>query len=286
MEELRYSGWRPIRPHRPNITPSKGPKDPDKIQYPVKDRVIPTRFFDRLSFIGDEFVGCFVLETSEGIIQIDCLWPDERCVQIIEDGYKDLGLDIHDLKMMLITHGHDDHIGMGNYFQEKYGTKIYMSKLDYEIAATPGPHQHYQPILYKPDGFIEDGQVIRLGDTEIIAVLTPGHSQACLSYIIPVEDEGRKHKAALWGGTGVPKDPNMRQAYLDSVIKFSDICDKNQVDVEISNHPFVDCSLERLAICRNIVDGVANPFVIGKEAYKRYEKMFYDLCRGAMQSDK
>ena len=286
MEKTEYSGWRKLRPHRPNIKPSTPPKDPSQIAYPVKDSVVPTKFFDRLSFIGDLFVGCFVVETTEGIIQIDCMWPDDRCVEMIEEGYRKLGLDINDLKMILVTHGHNDHFGKGAYFREKYGCKIYMSEVDYKLASTDGPHQHFQPMQYRPDGFISDGERIRLGDVEIIAVSTPGHSPGCLSYIIPVEDEGRKHKAALWGGTGIPKEPEMREKYLESVKRFSDICDKEQVDVEISTHPFVDCGLERMAICRDIVDGVANPFVIGKEAYKRYEQMFYDLCLDAIERDK
>lgn len=39
--------------------------------------IIPvTKFFDQLSFIGDEFVGCFLLETTKGIILFDCINQD------------------------------------------------------------------------------------------------------------------------------------------------------------------------------------------------------------------
>ena len=102
-----------------------------------------------------------------------------------------------------------------------------------------------------------------------------------MSFIIPVTDEGRPHHLALWGGTGILPDSD-KEAYLASVEKFSQICDGYEVDAEISNHPFVDNSLLRLEVIRNIVDGVPNPFVIGREAYRRYERMFYDLCKSKM----
>ena len=43
-----------------------------------------TRFFDGLSFIGNEVVGCFPLETEEGIVLLDGMLPDEdseRCIE-------------------------------------------------------------------------------------------------------------------------------------------------------------------------------------------------------------
>ena len=55
------------------------------------------------------------------------------------------------------------------------------------------------------------------------------------------------------------------------------------VDAEISNHPFVDNTILRLELLRNIVDGVPNPFIIGRDAYKRYENMFYELCLRKMK---
>lgn len=65
--------------------------------------------------------------------------------------------------------------------------------------------------------------------------------------------------------------------YYNSWFKFSKICDKYNVDGEISTHPCLDMGLQRLSIIRNIVDGVPNPFILGKEGYKYYEKQFYNL---------
>lgn len=235
-----------------------------------------TRFFDQLSFIGDEIVGCFVLETSQGLVLIDCMNPDQRCIDIIEQGFADLGLDLHQLCAIVISHGHGDHYGRADYFKEKYGAKIYLSKIDYELVKSFPESAPWKAIDLPVDHFLVDGEELEFGDTKIKAVFTPGHSEGCFSFIIPVTDEGRPHQAALWGGSGILRSSNVDD-YYDSWMKFSCICREYHVDAEIATHPCLDMGLQRLAIVRNIVDGVPNPFVIGEEGYQYYEQKFYQI---------
>ena len=105
-----------------------------------------------------------------------------------------------------------------------------------------------------------------------------------MSLIIPITDEGRFHNIALWGGITLVPEAD-KQAYLESVDKFERICDKYHVDGEITNHPVTDNTLERLDVVRNIVNGVPNPFIIGEEAYHRYEDKFRQMCLKAMAND-
>lgn len=243
-----------------------------------KDLVVcpATRFFDQLSFIGDEIVGCFVLETSEGLVMIDCMNPDQRCIDIIEQGFADLGLDLHQLSAIVISHGHGDHYGRADYFKQKYGAKIYLSEIDYELVKNFPENAPWKAIDLPVDHFLVDGEELVFGDTKIKAVFTPGHSAGCFSFILPVTDEGRPHQAALWGGSGILRSSNVDD-YYDSWMKFSQICRESHVDVEIATHPCLDMGLQRLEIIRSIVDGVPNPFVIGEEGYQYYEKQFYQL---------
>ena len=271
--------WRTDRPHRIPFNFKKG-------EQPTRKDIIPaTRFFDQLSFIGNAWVGCFVLETSDGLIQIDAMEPKDMYVEMIEQGYKDLGLDIHELRAVLLTHGHFDHYGRADYFRERYGAKLYMSRTDEDMAlGKTGFVSKMGPMPFEMDGYLEDGAPFVLGDTAIQVFSTPGHSPGCMSFILPVTDEGRPHKVSLWGGTGVPMDPAACRQYLDSSRYFAGMLLKNGVDGEISNHPFIDNSPERLALVRGIVNGVANPYVIGTAAVLRYQDMFTDMCLAAMAS--
>lgn len=275
MNERKFESWRRPNPH----VMIKGGKS---------KLVNPTRIFDQLSFIGTEKYACFVLETLDGYVMFDCLACEKRFIPFIEEGFEDLGLDIRKLKSILITHGHGDHYGYANYFREHYGAKIYMSETDFIYARdADDPYSIFPdgPLTWPVDGYLVDGEPFCQGGTEIQVVATPGHTYGCMSFIIPVTDDGVPHMLALWGGTGVPGRPEKRALYLQSCDKFSKIADEFGVDGELCNHPYVDMTIPRLEIVRNIVDGVPNPFVLGRDGYKYYEKMFRNMCLSKMDDD-
>lgn len=261
-----YSSWRKSRSEKPDFS-----KRPEELT------VAPaTRFFDQMSFIGDEIVGCFAVETARGIVLLDCMNPDDRCIDIIEKGLKDLGLDPKNLYAIIISHGHGDHFGRADYFKEKYGSRIYMSEIDYLFARNMPESMPWDPVSFEVDHYLQDGEELDFGDIKIKCVFTPGHSDGCFSFIVPVTDEGRAHAAALWGGSGILPDSNVED-YYESWHKFSRICKDFHVDSEIATHPCLDNGLLRLQLVRHIVDGVPNPFVLGEDGYRYYEKQFYDL---------
>lgn len=237
----------------------------------------PTWFFDNMAFIGDEVVGCFLLKTEEGLVLLDCMNPDERSRKIVESGIEQLGGSAENLKAILISHGHGDHFGNAEYFQKKFGTEIYMSETDYEYARNMPKEMPWKPVGFHADHFYEDGDFLTFGSLRIQTVFTPGHTEGCYSFIIPVTDEGRPHTMALWGGSGIMPDTD-RNVYHQSLIKFTKVCRRMHVDGAISTHPCLDMGIARYEMARNITDGVPNPFVMGEDGYSYYEGQFYDLC--------
>lgn len=260
--ELHHT-WRKSRTRKPDF------QNPDPTVCP------PTWFFDNMAFIGDEVVGCFLIRTEEGLVLLDCMNPDERCRKLVEEGITQLGESVENLRAILISHGHGDHFGNAEYFQKQYGTRIYMSETDYEYARNMPADMPWKPVGFHVDEFYRDGETLAFGTTAIRTVFTPGHTKGCYSFIVPVTDEGRPHRMALWGGSGIMPDTDKNE-YHQSLLKFTGICREMHVDGEISTHPCLDMGLDRYALARNITDGMPNPFVLGEEGYHYYEQQFYD----------
>lgn len=275
MSTQPFDSWRKPCPHRPPHHDKNGNATGGMPNLPVIPAV---RFFDNLAYIGDQFIGCFAVYTADGLLLIDALFPGERYESILEEGLQALGFTGADVKAVLVTHGHSDHYGCAGYLQAKYGTKVIMSRVDEAFAkdrSLPSPFGYME---FSADGYLADGEDYTWGGAAIHAVETPGHTPGCLSFLIPVYDEGRPHTAALWGGTGLPRSLEALHTYRESALHFTQVCDQRNVDVEIATHPFVDNSVERFEVVRHIFDGVPNPYVVGRDACRRYEKMFLDLC--------
>ncbi len=122
----------------------------------------------------------------------------------------------------------------------------------------------------KRDMVVTDGQKLTLGDVAVTLVITPGHTPGTLSFIIPVKDKGQPHVVAMWGGTGLPNKKAALEQYISSTDHFSAAARAAKVDAELSNHPFVDDSLTRMALVR-ADPSKPNPFVIGAARYADYE---------------
>lgn len=230
--------------------------------------VEPTKLFDNLYFLGSHQVGSFLFTTTDGYIMIDAGYEDYP-EKVIIPGMKKLGLDPADIKYILITHAGPDHIGGASYFQEHYGTRIIMSREEWDAAEKTDDRVTWP--LPKRDMIGVDGQQLTLGDTTVTIVETPRRvNGGGLSYIAPVFDGGKPHTFATYGNTNVVGTLTDKKLYRDAVANFVSYADKAKVDVIISSHPFVDGSIKTMETLRNRKAGEPNPFVWGREKVGRF----------------
>lgn len=230
----------------------------------------PTKVFDNVYCIGSVSVVAWVIETSEGLILIDSMW-DDRDAKLIEEGIKGFGLDPKDLKYIILSHGHGDHYGGANYLRNKYAAKVVLTKTDTDLMynLNTGTNSPRSPKT-KVDIYSKDKDVIKLGDTSITILETPGHTAGCSSFIFPVKYKGKEYTAVLWGGTGLPKEKELVAKYKESAEYFKKEALSKNALVSLTAHLFADNGYANLEKVANLKEGEANPFIMTKAQMEKY----------------
>jgi metallo-beta-lactamase class B len=174
-----------------------------------------------------------------------------------------------------VTHGHGDHFGGAAYLAAKYGARVMMSAADWALA----PRMVDKPWFDAPpdrDLVIKDGDRLTLGGTSIRLYITPGHTMGTVSMLIPVKGGGKRHMAALWGGTGFnfPHTADRFTAYFNAAQRFRTIALNAGADVPLSPHSDFDGAIRKIERLNNRKQGEPNPFVMGDAAVDRFLTAF------------
>jgi metallo-beta-lactamase class B len=246
----------------------------------------PTKIFDDVFAIGNSGTTVYVIRTAQGLLMIDALGAGDAAGTTAQldsqllPGFQKLGIDPAQVKVVLVTHGHADHFGGASYFQEHYGSKVYVSAADWSLMENPpargrggrGPSGPPTP-LPKHDAELRDGDVVALGDLKVTAIAVPGHTPGAMGFIFPVRDNGRQHVAALFGGAWLTPQilsDEALQTFQVSVQRFKEVTRKAGVDVLLQNHMLMDPLQPKLDAIAARTKGQPNPFVVGRSEYQKF----------------
>jgi len=251
--------------------------------------VPPTKLFDNLFFVGNQFVGVFVLKTSAGLILFDSLTSADDVKTVLEPGFAQLGLDPRQIRNVVVTHGHYDHFGGAAYLQQTYGAHVLLSAADWRFIEqekkSPGVEGGQVP---KHDIEVTDGQILTLGDTSVTLYLTPGHTPGTVSAIVPAVEQGKSYKLALFGSVLFPanREPSAANGglalYETSIQHFDAVSSEAKVDGILNTHTFIDGTAERLEQARNRKAAAPNPFLIGTTNAHRYHEILHECVAAAL----
>jgi metallo-beta-lactamase class B len=250
----------------------------------------PTRLFDNLFYVGNEFVGVLVVKTSKGLILFDSTTSAEEAEHHLVPGLVALGLDPSTIRYVIVTHGHWDHFGGAAWLQKTYGARVGLSGADWDMieqqpADAPGTGGHATPTR---DLVIRDGQTLSLGDTTIRLYVTPGHTPGAVSAILPAREAGRTYVLSLLGSVAFPPtlEPTPTTGgllkYDQSIRRFAALSRDAGAVAIFNTHIFADGGAERLAAARARKAGDPNPFLIGSAATARYYGLFDECLKAAI----
>jgi len=83
---------------------------------------VPTRFGIKIN------VSIFI--TEDGIDTIDIGPNDNAALDELQKGFQTINLNVKDIKNIYLTHAHEDHSGLSEYFHNNYGTHVHIHESD------------------------------------------------------------------------------------------------------------------------------------------------------------
>lgn len=207
----------------------------------------PFRMFGNLYFVGTEPASVHLIDTGDGLIMLDSGY--HRSLYLVIDSIHRMGFDPRDIRYLLLTHGHIDHMEGARAIGELSGCQVALGKEDRTYATGDEDLSYARELgmtfteTFEPDILLTDGDTITLGNTTVTCIATPGHTPGAMSYLFPVTDGTHTYRAGLHGGMGIN---TMCREFLDTYglsydcrekfCKAMDRLAEEYVDIFLGNH--------------------------------------------------
>ncbi len=159
---------------------------------------------DKLSHPYD--AAAYLLDGGDALYLIDCGCPNGY--EKIVDNIRKAGFNPQDIKAIIATHGHYDHVGAAALFKRDFALPLYLHEADRERVETGDPVKTTAAFLYgcefppcKVAGELADGRQFLCKNAVLEIIHTPGHTPGSIS--AAVKTDGMRILLAgdtLWGG--------------------------------------------------------------------------------------
>lgn len=227
----------------------------------------PYQAFDNVYNVGICWVSAWLIKTSDGPVLIDTLY-EPYTDQLVEN-IKKIGVNPADIKMVLLTHGHFDHVGGVSKLKTLTHAKFVMTAEGWREAQDNAQKSQGKSGAWTmppaADILIKDGDVLTVGDTKFYAYATPGHTWGTTSYALDVKDGDKTYRAITVGGLGLNAIDGAKQveAYISSIdrIKAMVNASQNPISVHLTMHPFSSGLTEAKELLKTRKPGQAHPLV-------------------------
>jgi metallo-beta-lactamase class B len=253
----------------------------------------PFKIFDNLYLVGPCYVSVWLLTTPQGDILFDT--TQEPFVDHVIDNIKKVGVNLRDIKYIVLSHGHLDHVGGAAKIQELTGARVVAVEEDWKMIADldgkkgnrDGGGINRMP---KRDMVAKEGDHLDLGDQHLIFHHMPGHTPGVLTTEgIKVYDGGKPHTAILMGGGGYRG--GLKEAE-QSVTTADQVAAIKGVEVNLMVHSWAEPNgypgggvLERAMMLKNRKPGDPHPFV-DPATWEARAKAAQAAARRAVETEK
>ena len=223
----------------------------------------PVRIHANTYLVGTCGISSILIVGSDGDVLID--GGPEQAADLIADNIRALGFRIQDVKFILHSHEHFDHVGGIAKLQRLSGATLVASAPAAKVFQTGAASaDDPQAGLNKPfppasvGRVIGDGGEVRLGNLMLTAIATPGHTPGALSWRW-VSCDGGVCRTIVYADslTPVSRDdygfsdhPAVVAAFRSSIAKIA----ASPCEILLTPHPGASDMPHRLALGRPLLD--------------------------------
>jgi metallo-beta-lactamase class B len=151
----------------------------------------PFTVFGNTYFVGTRGLSSLLIDTGQGLVLVDVALP--QSAPLIDASIRALGFRSADVKYILTSHAHYDHVGGVRSMQRFTGATVLASAstaealaLGHPVAEDPqfgtSPSEAFPAVDTGAVRVMADGEALQVGGTTITAHYTPGHTPGATTW--------------------------------------------------------------------------------------------------------
>ncbi|MFL6026857.1 MAG: MBL fold metallo-hydrolase [Friedmanniella sp.] len=94
------------------------------------------------------YTNCYLIEDDDGVTLVDAAFPSTW--NLVRRALELIGRTVADVRGLVITHGHFDHVGFARLAQRRFGIELWAHPGDFPLTRHPYRYQPQQPRLIHP----------------------------------------------------------------------------------------------------------------------------------------
>ena len=168
----------------------------------------PFRLAGPVYYVGTQHLAVFLVASPQGHILIDGGMPSTA--PVIEKSIRALGFKPEDIRILLTTQAHFDHVGTHAHFKKLSGAMAQAMTGDEKLLRDGGksdylfgnrPDFQFPPVTV--DRVLSDGDIVTVGGVRLTGRHTPGHTPGSATYEMTVREAGRDYRVVFAASTTV-----------------------------------------------------------------------------------
>lgn len=177
----------------------------------------PFQIVGNLYYVGTYDLACYLVTTPKGHVLINTGLASSA--QQIKANVEALGFKFTDIKILLTTQAHYDHMGAMAAIKKMTGAKLMVDEKDAPVLIDGGKSDYalgngevtFAPV--KADKLLHNNDKITLGDMQLTLLHHPGHTKGSCSFLFNVKDKTKTYRVLIANMPSIVTDKKFSEVH-------------------------------------------------------------------------